>query len=554
MGPAMARSSGVQSWADVGPTKSEKGVQRVIRKQKTRLDLELSDINVAGITIPWISPKTWLEFFIRMGLWYRLAGLDFERKADAGTVWEHFWNRYEELHPHHQIFDAPFDRRRTAAIYIHGDEGRTLKKGGVLITSIQSCLGAGFDKKRLKRTIDGSYKLQVNYQGHTFTNRYVCSILPKTCYEKKAQVMHDMMETLGKSLADIFSNGVDGGDGYKYRLCAIATKGDWPYLVKVGNLMRNFSTTVKRGNQKHSPKGICHLCLAGTVRYPYEEIGELHPSWEATMGVREPWSQFPKYLRRLPLDNVHPAMHFQGDPWHTIHLGIGRGFVTSTTCLALQFVPMRLVEEKWQWLTDHFLQFCRDGKYQPHISKITPGLMGYSDAGGPNGMWHKGALTTTLLKWLEKLLPDLQIPPGHALEKALQGARHLNTLFSFMFNSGYFLDRDEGLFCSHLGRSWLVIYRELAELTYAQGWAMYPLLPKAHAFEHMILRMARECEIHNFTQNPLVVGCQADEDLVGRVSRLTRRVHIRAVIHNTFQRYLTQAYSVWVGVGMIKHG
>lgn len=438
LGPNRAKSSGVEAWAKVPMNASERGVQKVVKEQKTKLDVTVEDINSAGQDMSWISPRAWLQFLLSMGLWHRLAGLEFERRNEAGDVWQQFWDTYEILHPSFEVFGAPFDRKRTAAIYIHGDEGRTLKKGGLMVTSIQSCLGFGFDQKRFKRRIDGSYKHLVNYVGHTFATRFVCFVLPKTAYEKKPQVLHEMMNHLGESLGSLLAHGIQGPDGHTYRLCVIATKGDWPYLVKVGGLQRHFSTTVKRGNQRRPPKGVCHLCLAGTNQFPYEEIGELNPSWEATIGVREPWLQTPLFLKHLPVDLSHPAFHFQGDPWHTVHLGIGRGFIASTTCMALQLVPCRLVEEKWNWLTEHYLLFCKRNSLQPHITKITPQFMGYSDAGGPNGMWHKGALTTTLLKWLEKLLQDLKVQKGTPLGKAYDGTVHLNRMFSFLFNSSFF--------------------------------------------------------------------------------------------------------------------
>ena len=550
LGPA-ARSSGVQAWADIPMSVSERGVDKVVKKQGTRLDIEIDEVNSAGTVFPWINPKTWLTYLLRMGLWHRLAGLHFDDRSKSGDVWEQFWNQYEQLVPDFEAFSHPFDRKRTAAVFLHGDEGRTLKKGGLMVVTFQSCLGFGFDQKRLKRRLDGSYKHLVNYVGHTFATRFVSIIVPKTAYEKNHSVLHGLMDHFGQHLGDLFTQGVQGSDGHVYRLCVIGTKGDWPFLVKVGKLTRHFSTTVKRGNQRAPPKGVCHLCLAGTNEFPYEELGELNPSWEATMGVREPWEATPLFLRHLPVDLAHPATHFQGDPWHTIHLGIGRGFITSTVCLALQLVPMRLMEEKWDWLTNHYFNFCKVEKHQPHVTKISPTLMGYSDAGGPNGMWHKGALTTTLMKWLEKLLPDLQMQPNSPLEKAHRAAVQLNRMFSFLFNAGFFLDREEGLYASHLGKEWITSYKELAEITFARGWAMYPLLPKAHAFEHIILRMRREAMAHHLTINPLVVGCQADEDLVGRISRLSRRVSIRTVSVRTFQRYLTQCYTSWVAAGIL---
>jgi len=66
------------------------------------------------------------------------------------------------------------------------------------------------------------------------------------------------------------------------RLAAISVKGDWPFLISAGNLVRNFRRAPKQGHTSGGA-GICHLCLAGQQNYPFSDCGE-NPRWARTEG------------------------------------------------------------------------------------------------------------------------------------------------------------------------------------------------------------------------------------------------------------------------------
>jgi hypothetical protein len=75
------------------------------------------------------------------------------------------------------------DYGNMAALFVHGDEGRMLKKSGIMITTLRSA-----DAKRMKRDRNGSFVLRVNYVGHTHTTRMVTSAIPKHLHESKPEV------------------------------------------------------------------------------------------------------------------------------------------------------------------------------------------------------------------------------------------------------------------------------------------------------------------------------------------------------------------------------
>ena len=563
LGAARAATGGVGAWARIHQKNSERDVQKVVQKQGTKLDIPLSEFNACGESIPWISPRDWLKFMVEHGLWHRLAGLSDNDRHLSPMVWKQFWDHYKMLNPGFSLFSMENDDfGNMAALFIHGDEGRMLKKSGIMITALQSALGFGFDAKRMKRDRNGLFVLRVNYVGHTYTTRMVTSAIPKHLYESKPEVFYQAMDILSQDLQDLLLVGIfDPVTKQHYKACVIATKGDWPYLAKVAKFTRTFQSGAKKGGTKTSRNGkpakcggICHLCLAGQDEFPYEEIATPAPKWLRTEGVSLPWNETPAFIERLCHDQADPATFFQGDPWHGFHLGIGKAFVTSTVHVCLQVVPARTLELKWPWLSEHYKQFCKEKKLQPHITKITPTMMSYNDKTGVKGCWSKGALTANFMRWLPCLIRDLPADKDGVLEKCFDAATKMNYLFGYLFNSPLFLNREESLYIAHLGFSFLERYAELARYCFdvKRGW-LFPLFPKLHSLHHIFIKAHLDAKSCGLSMSPLAMACQQDEDCVGRLARVSRRVSPRLTMLRTLQRYLIGAYDVWTKAGLIRN-
>jgi len=399
MGEGQAHRSGINDWAKVDYKNSERDVQSIVDKQGTRLKLPITELAIRGKTVPWISPKSWFEYLVNNGLLYMLSGLRCDEGCHVGSTWKDFWKKYEQLHPTFSLFEDPsFDPATTIGMYLHRDEGRTLKKSALMVTSLQSILGWGFDKKRLKRPRH-ERSLEINFAGHTYTTRFVVSVMPKSFYASDPEVFHDMMEELSKELSDILKNGIlDRATGITYRVCLLGVKGDMPYLQKCGRLKRSWNTTVKRGTARKAPPGVCHLCLAGTNSFPCEDTSH-DPAWRDTIAVRDPFDQLPAPLRFLPYDRNDRGSYFKPDLWHCIHLGVGKSYIASTLQLALPVVPGNNNDERFAWLSEHYIAWCRSERTSCHVSKISAYLISYNDATGATGNWSKGSVTRNLMKW-----------------------------------------------------------------------------------------------------------------------------------------------------------
>ena len=548
VGEAAASRCGINLWSECNPSNSERDVHQVIKKQGTKLDVKVSSMRIKGIDIPWICPRDWFSWLLSKGFWPRLAGLPRGEYRAAGAVWGEFWNRFQKLQPDFELFNMPhIDLTKTAAFMIHGDEGRTLKRHGIMITSIQSALGFGFDSKRFVRPEGGRSLLKVNYTGHSFIHRFITSTIPKTVYEDDPDMFHGAMNALAVSLKSLLIDGVvDTTSNETFRVAIIAVKGDAPYLAKMGCFYRHYSTTVKRGDERTAPKGICHRCLAGTTGFPAEDLSTVTPKWLQTRGIRLPWLNTPAVIEHLVHDVSDPSTYFQFDIWHVVHLGFGRSWIASVVQLLIPFLPAPNLEAKWQYLTREYKIFCRAHKKQSHITSISAYLMSYSDRTGAMGNWHKGSLTTNFMKWLPDLLANLAGQLDERLRLCQQATVWMNELWSTLFKADAFLTNDECELVSRNGMLFLQSYVRLANDMFALGkpW-LFPLYPKLHSFHEIILGVRQSQREHGMAINPILFCCQIDEDVVGRTARLSRRVNIRKVMGRTIDRYLIASYTAF---------
>ena len=547
-------SSGVGAWAKITETNSERDTHHVIKEQGTSLRVPISEVHIQGEAVNWINPRSWMVYIIEHGLLYMLSGLRFEERGQIFEVWRHFWARYRTLHPHFSMFsdDGDADYSQTIGLYIHGDEGRTLKSQDFMVTTLQSVLGTGFQEKRLKRPREG-HRLQVNFAGHTYTTRFVVSAIHKDHYSSNPSFFQELMGKMAEEMGQLLSEGIrDPHTGDIWRFCVIGVQGDMPFLQKIGCLNRSWNTTVKRGQARMAPRGVCHLCLAGTIGYDCEDVAS-HPRWEDTIGIREPWNARPEILRHLHFDMDNAGSFFKADVWHCIHLGTGKNFVASTLQLAMKAVPATNNDSRCAWLTGHYRNWCKTVRVSPFVTKISAYLMSLNDPSGAVGGWSKGSLTTQLTKWLVTLLGDLPDDEQGLLRRCREAARRLNAALSFLYEAPLFLEADECQLVASHGMAFLQEYAALAATMYGMRKPhLFPLFPKIHAVHHVWLQISTDHACHNFAMNPLSASCQMDEDAIGKVSRTSRRVSARATTMRTLQRYLITCKDVWKQAGFVR--
>ena len=130
-----------------------------------------------------------------------------------------------------------------------------------------------------------------------------------------------------------------------------------------------------------------------------------------------------------------------------------------------------------------------------------------------------------------------------ALQAMHDGAVAVLRFFGILHKEKLWLSRNtakEVVACIDL---FLSSYVFLAKFSHAKGLTRYHLEPSHHMLAHIITRieeaLARGAPM---VLSPAAFLCEMSEDFVGRVSRISRRVHSRTCGKRTCQRYLIKLF------------
>ena len=100
--------------------------------------------------LPWLPPSKFLQSLCDCNDMHHILG-GYANMQEAKPLLTTFWERYEQVFPDFELFAEIAAGKKRAEqcipIYIHGYEGVTYKKGGVLILSWQCPLGYGTSRR-----------------------------------------------------------------------------------------------------------------------------------------------------------------------------------------------------------------------------------------------------------------------------------------------------------------------------------------------------------------------------------------------------------------------
>lgn len=162
-------------------------MQRVFKENNFFYPVEMSVVEQAPLTgFVWLKPSNFIQTMAAQNDLAHILG-GFSTLARAANLLETFWERYRVICPHFQLFqrvDAGLCRLRDCIpLYLHGDEGITFKKNGVLIIAFQSPLGYGTSKRPQEMSLNlqnfGESGLPLNFLKSGMLTRMVSIICPK---------------------------------------------------------------------------------------------------------------------------------------------------------------------------------------------------------------------------------------------------------------------------------------------------------------------------------------------------------------------------------------
>ena len=284
-----AASSSLRALSRCNSNQPERSVQNMTKKFCLAIPIPRTLTKVASRKLPFLKMTDWAKFLMSMNLQHILCGLKEPDPPRCQSLWTEFWNRFQCLRPSHPLFQRrDLDLSRTCALLLHGDEGRSQKKAPILCVSTHSFMGFGLATSRTGER-DGFLGMKLNYEEPTWTTRFLLGVLPKSLYGdedeaeedevENADGVQDLLGAIAADLQDLYINGVVDLRGERHHFIVLNCMGDWPWLVRAGCLSRSFYNGPKAASSKTDPKGICHLCKADMVGYPWEDWRTEEPEW-----------------------------------------------------------------------------------------------------------------------------------------------------------------------------------------------------------------------------------------------------------------------------------
>ena len=161
----------------------------------------------------------------------------------------------------------------------------------------------------------------------------------------------------------------------------------------------------------------------------------------------------------------------------------------------------------------------------------------------------KGSDTMLLVRWLDDYVGQLLLSPknplhGPVLEVMRKSLRAANQSFDLMNSHSLFLDRRCTIRLYEHMTVTLNAYAWLARWCLGQDIAAFAMIYKVHAWKHEALELfnALKKQDQQFFFNPLLHSCEINEDVVGRVSRLSRRVDSRLMEQRCLQLFYSKCH------------
>ena len=546
-----ARSGGLLEVAHCSLENSERDCRRVL-VNKFGLALKVRRSHLKSLPhIPMLKIRDWYDFFLRNSCMHILHGLQQPHPVRERAILSAFWQRFRKLHPQHQVFEqasqGKIDLEHAVPLLLHGDEGRGRRHVAHFVLSFHSMLGRGFGKMANQEHTWA--KMECNFEGHTFTNRFLIATLRKKDYsEEQKEVWNTLMQEVAVDAGSMWKHPVSSGASLTYWGIVLGITGDWPFLHKSGNFSRSFNNIQKRTTVKKEPAGICHLCRGGQTGYSFEQVGTRRPAWLQTAFTQSPFLEPSPFVENLLHEPGKGSALWCFDWFHTMQLGVLKHYLGSVLALLSEQESAGNIDDRFSALSQGYKDWCHQNSRRAFVSKLSKETIGWDTTSQyPKGTWHKGALSTVLMEFVEFRFANESFNDEPVLKMAAEACTAIQRMGRILYRSSLWLDSETCRLCADLGLQFLRRYAQMASLSQSNGRCLFIYQPKIHVLHHFTVELwgAHERNVHAI--NPLAKSCQPSEDFIGRPSRLSRRVTAQLpVLHRVMDRYLQSSYHHFV--------
>ena len=553
-------------------TNASRDAHRALRRMgigwKVPFSYHILHAETGPIDVPYLHPNDLLKRLLQSAPEVLWGG--FATQREGVQALESFWECYEKAHPSHPIFQEHRDSLGyTIPLVVHGDEGKGKRRANVAMVSLESPLGlhSVFNKKqrkmfgkcrlcspqKLSQTDASNYDAMgtqppssssTNMKGHSFLQHWPLWLCPATLNKDYPTLIAELMDVTVDALRSLFFEGVTLGNT-TWCCAVIGQKGDLKWLGKVGRLVRGYE---HKGQIRDIP--MCFCCMAGAnANLAYEDTSDC-PGWWQTRFAQRPWSEAsPSCLARLPFDREAPERILKHDVFHTLKVGLFRDFCGSVIMWMIAqgyFGEAGQVAEKLGSAHGSFRLWCTANQKTPSLRSFTKGFLSYKSAQSYPWVNSKGSDTMLIMGWIRTLTHvqqnDLKQESHRAFFQVMaQTADCGIKFFEIQYSHGLWLQQHCALLLHEHAASFLNGYNFLAASTLNTGFCGFAMKPKVHFFKHIDLEILESFKAgHRYVCNPMIWGCEQNEDLIGRCCKLFRDVGSRYTEKRVLECFLVK--------------
>ena len=590
-------SASVQSAAKVSEANSERDAHRVFRKFGVTLPVPISELKVMSdgveVSLPYLKPSNYLSLLLRKYPKLLFGGKD---GASAQDLCQSFWEQFRAFQPDHIVFSRdPSEFKRILPICVHGDKGRTYMKLPIFCFSVESVFGlptalraaasksqrtrakqsraehggklgwtcgeraaemqdscsndaacpVGVKRRKLQHgENDEGWEMPHNGRGFTYLTRFLTTAIPSKTFKAHPEIVPGFLDQLRLDFTELFNTGLKGPEDELFRMALVGVKGDYEFFLEVGQLSRSYQNIGTTYEHEFCPE-----CSAGQPNIPAMDMSPT-PAWTATLYAMEPWQTMP-VLNRIPFAASKPATLYRRDMFHTLKYGFLKDLVAGGIMYLAQLcyfdVPgeSRELDNRLQRAYSYFKLYCMVNSKVTTLRKFSKGSFHRDRARKFPFIGGKGAdaiIGCEFLLFFVTLKLRAPLDPSHvqvlsALKQTLHGAL---TFCGIAHAHGIFMPQSCAAYMLKSGYRLLKGYSFLAQRCIAERRRFFCMRPKCHYFHHMLWDLQIQVQrgdvaILNYAA---VFNCEANEDFIGRISRVSRRVSPRLATLRTVQRYL----------------
>lgn len=511
-----------------------------------------------------VNPTSWVKYWLTECPQI-FAGWSGSPKMNFGA----FWRAYQRQHPQHKVFDTHGARlENVVPIILHGDEGRALKRTNYLVFALETPMGSlndpsannctcahemssctglpsfGTEQATLNPEDFETLRKQVtNYTGHSYLTHCLLFGLAGWLYKKQPQLVDALFAIMSEDLTKLFYTGVQLPNSETFYGAVIAIKGDMAFHKQTMSLTRSYANATTKDHSL-----LCHACLAGSPDAPFEDVSE-HPAWVSTMFTERPWNEAePPVMSTIPYDDSRPEQVLRGDIFHLHKLGVVRDTVGSVIIILCRLGFLDFdgsttnINDRLKRCHAYFTLFCSANSFSPGLRSFTKTFFNLKTMVSSPWVNAKGSDGILLLKFCVFMLKTfLAVPPvdgyEHVLQRMLQLCEACLNL-RMVHSHPLWLQRPCSLklYCDIMRV--LRGYSLMGRISISLNMRAFAQKPKMHGLHHLAWHLKSELSKGNqLVFSPQGWGCEQNEDFVGRISRLSRRVSTKTCDKRVFERY-----------------